>query len=129
MGAPLVLVVDDDPDILEAISDILETEGYRVARARHGVEALARVAEERPALILLDLMMPVMDGPAFAAALRSQEGGQAIPVVVISADGNAERAERVRAQAFLAKPFDIDALLTQAARATGGPESAGASHP
>jgi len=129
MRAPLVLVVDDDPDILEAIADILETEGYRVARARHGGEALARVAEERPSLILLDLMMPVMDGPAFAAALRSQEGGDRIPVVVISADGNAERAERVQAQAFLAKPFDIDALLAQAARATGGPESAGASHP
>jgi len=129
MRAPLVLVVDDDPDILEAICDILETEGYRVSRARHGGEALARVAEERPALILLDLMMPVMDGPTFAAALRNLEGGDRIPLVVISADGNAERAGRVRAHAFLAKPFDIDALLAQAAATTGGPESAGASHP
>jgi len=116
--ASLVLVVDDDPDILDAICDILEGEGYRVARARHGAEALERVEQERPAVILLDLMMPVMDGVAFAQALRTRKVGPPIPIMVISADGNPQRAASVGARAFLAKPFDIDALLSQVAAMT-----------
>jgi two-component system chemotaxis response regulator CheY len=111
MTRPLVLVVDDDPDILDAICDILEVERYRVARARNGVEALERVAEERPAIILLDLMMPVMDGVTFAHALRQRPVGGNVPILVISADGNPARAASVGARGYLAKPFDIDALL------------------
>ena len=113
MNPPLVLVVDDDPDILEAICDILEAEGYRVARARHGEEALARVEAQRPDVILLDLMMPVMDGVAFAQALRLRPAVRDVPIVVISADGNPQRAAAVGASGYLAKPFDIEALLAQ----------------
>jgi len=120
MSAPLVLVVDDDPDILEAICDILEVEGYRVARARHGGEALARVDAERPALILLDLMMPVMDGLSFARELRARPADSDVPIVVISADGNRQRAEPVGAAGYLAKPFDIDSLLAHVARICDG---------
>ena len=117
-GRPLVLVVDDDPDILDAVCDILEGEHYRVSRARHGQEALERVAEERPAIVLLDLMMPVMDGVAFARALRARYTEDEIPIVVISADGNPQRAAAVGARGFLAKPFDIDALLDEVASVT-----------
>lgn len=119
MTAPLVLVVDDDPDILDAICDILEAEGYRVARARHGLEALDRVSEEVPAVILLDLMMPVMDGPAFATALRQRPVARRVPIVVISADGNPQKVAALGAQGYLAKPFDIDALLANVAGASG----------
>jgi CheY-like chemotaxis protein len=115
---PLVLVVDDDPDILESICEILEGEGYRVARARHGLEALDRMAEERPAVILLDLMMPVMDGVSFAMQLRSLGADWAAPIVIISADGNLQRAVSVGAKAYLAKPFDIEVLLSQVASMT-----------
>lgn len=115
MTRPLVLVVDDDPDILEAICDILEAEGYDVARARHGEEALVRVEARRPAVILLDLMMPVMDGVAFAQALRLRPAVKDVPIVVISADGNPQRAAAVGASGYLAKPFDIEALLAQVA--------------
>ena len=128
MNRPLVLVVDDDPDILEAICDILETEGYEVARARHGEEALVRVEARRPAVILLDLMMPVMDGVAFAQALRLRPAVRDVPIVVISADGNPQRAASVGASGYLAKPFDIDALLSQVAgiaRASPGAPLAG----
>jgi CheY-like chemotaxis protein len=121
MNRPLVLVVDDDPDILDAVCDILEGEGYRVARARHGLEALERLEAERPSLVLLDLMMPVMDGPAFAAALRQRRMERPVPVVVISADGNPQKAQAVGAQGYLAKPFDIDALLAQVAELAGRP--------
>ncbi len=129
MNRPLVLVVDDDPDILDAICDILEAEGYRVSRARHGVEALAAIDEERPAVILLDLMMPVMDGVAFARALRERPRDAQVPILVISADGNPARAASVGAQGYLAKPFDIEVLLTSVAEMThptGVPPRAGA---
>jgi CheY-like chemotaxis protein len=119
MKNPLVLVVDDDPDILDAICDILQAEGYRVERARHGLEALERVAARRPDLILLDLMMPVMDGVAFAQALRDRKMDDGLPIVVISADGNPQRAAAVGAQVYLAKPFDIDALLGAVSRLVG----------
>jgi two-component system response regulator MprA len=116
-----VLVVDDDPDILDAVCDILEGESYRVARARHGAEALERLAGERPDVILLDLMMPVMDGIAFAQALRTRGTDAEIPIVVISADGNPQKAAAVGARGFLAKPFDIDALLAEVASVAGVP--------
>jgi CheY-like chemotaxis protein len=120
MSAPLVLVVDDDPDILDAICDILEGEGYRVARARDGAQALERVEGEVPALILLDLMMPVMDGVGFARALRLRGLAAGVPIVVVSADGHPSRAADVGAQGYLAKPFDIDLLLTQVSRLVPG---------
>jgi CheY-like chemotaxis protein len=115
-----VLVVDDDPDILEAICDILEGERYRVERARNGAEALERLTREWPTLILLDLMMPVMDGLAFAQALRLRGPDAAIPIVVISADGDPRKAALVGARGFLAKPFDVDALLAEVASVAGG---------
>ncbi len=118
MSGPLVLVVDDDPDILDAICDILESEGYRVSRARHGAEALQRVDSERPAIILLDLMLPVMDGLTFAQQLHERPQDRSIPIVVISAEGNPQKAAAVGAQGYLAKPFDIDALLAQVAGMT-----------
>jgi CheY-like chemotaxis protein len=117
MNSPLVLVVDDDPDILEAICDILEVEHYRVARARNGAEALDRVEEEKPDAILLDLMMPVMDGVSFAQNLRERPQRD-VPIVVISADGNPQRAASVGARAYLAKPFDIETLLAHVAAIT-----------
>jgi len=129
MNRPLVLVVDDDTDILEAICEVLEVEGYRVARARHGREALEAIDAEVPALILLDLMMPVMDGPSFARALRARSFAADVPIVVISADGNPGRAVSVGARAYLAKPIDIEALLAQvtslAGRAGGAEPHAG----
>ena len=108
--SPLVLVVDDDPDILDAICDILDAEGYAVARARHGGEALERVAERRPDLILLDLMMPVMDGWQFREAQVQNAELAKIPVVVVSAAGR-DRLERIDADAYLSKPVDLEELL------------------
>lgn len=125
MNRPLVLVVDDDPDILEAICDILEVEGYRVARARNGKEALEAIDEEVPSLVLLDLMMPVMDGPTFARVLRTRPFAMEVPIVVISADGNPGRAVSVGARGYLAKPFDIDALLAHVAALAGPAGGAG----
>lgn len=126
---PLVLVVDDDPDILDAICDILEVEQYRVARARNGVEALERVQAERPSVILLDLMMPVMDGVTFARVLRERSYARDVPILVISADGNPARAASVGARGYLAKPFDIDTLLGYVSSLSGRAPPAGEPRP
>jgi CheY-like chemotaxis protein len=80
-----VLVVEDEAATRELLRRVLEVEGWTVAEAENGRAALDRVAEERPALILLDLMMPEMDGFAFMDELRQREGWRAIPVVVVTA--------------------------------------------
>src|SRR4051812_3356720 len=83
-----VLVVDDDPDILEALAEILEAEGFEVWRAKNGREALDRLNPRLPDLILLDLMMPVMDGWEFSQKLREKEDARKLPIIVLSADRN-----------------------------------------
>ena len=106
-----ILLVDDDPDILDSAQYLLEAEGYVVDTARHGQEALARLAAHRPDVILLDLMMPVMDGWQFAEELHKTSCAD-VPVVVLSAShGLAEQAQAVRAKAHLAKPFEIHELV------------------
>lgn len=111
-NAPPILVVDDDPDILDALAEILEAEGYPVARARNGQEALDRLAPT-PRLILLDLMMPVMDGWEFARRYRQVDGPDArAPIIVLSADRNVgAKAKEIGAVGYLAKPFELAELL------------------
>ncbi|MHB8874895.1 MAG: response regulator [Myxococcaceae bacterium] len=105
------MVVDDDPDILEALSEILEVEGFDIRRARNGQEALERLGPNPPHLILLDLMMPVMDGWEFAQRLHQRKDG-AIPIIVLSADRNVgAKARELGAVGHLAKPFELSELL------------------
>src|SRR5512140_1324286 len=109
----LVLVVDDDPDILQTLALCLSTEGYRVLMAANGREALDLVNKEKPACILLDLMMPVMDGWQFVGELESR-GIRRAPLLILSADRAVQgHAQKLHADAYLAKPFDLDELLGQ----------------
>lgn len=113
MEASKVLVVDDDPDILEALAEILEGEGFEILHARNGVEALGCLASDTPDLILLDLMMPVMDGWEFAEHLHRQDEWARIPVIVLSADRNVGgKARELGALGYLAKPFELSELLS-----------------
>lgn len=110
-----VLVVDDDTSILDTVSSILSGEGYHVVSAATGEEALAAVARKQPALILLDMRMPIMDGWAVARALREQ--GIQVPIVVMTAAESAKRwADEVGAEGYLAKPFGLDDLLATVER-------------
>jgi CheY-like chemotaxis protein len=121
----LVLVVDDDPDILQTLALCLSTEGYRVLMACNGKEALQLLAREKPACILLDLMMPVMDGWQFVAEL-DERGWRKAPLLILSADRAVQgHAQKLRANAFLAKPFDLDELLGKVQQLTGGPNGHG----
>ncbi len=105
-----VLVVDDDPNITAALRDSLEYEGYRVTTANNGAEALREVHDDPPALILLDMRMPVMSGWEFAERYRSV--GHTAPVIVMTAAANARTwADEIRADAVLPKPFSLDDLF------------------
>jgi CheY-like chemotaxis protein len=122
MGAR-ILLVDDDPDILESTQYLVEAEGYEVDTARNGREALDRLAQRRPDVILLDLMMPVMDGWQFVDELR-KGACASVPVIVLSAShGLAQKAKQLNASGWVAKPFDIDNLLHQIAELVPGGEA------
>jgi CheY-like chemotaxis protein len=112
----VVLVVEDDPDIRATICEALEDNGYATAGAGNGVEALAylRSAAEKPCLILLDLMMPVMDGQTFRAEQRADPAFADIPVVVISAYRDVEKYADELAADCLPKPVRLDTLLETA---------------
>jgi CheY-like chemotaxis protein len=116
---PTVLVVEDDPDILSTVADFLEFEGYRVERAINGVEGLRVVERIVPALVLLDMRMPIMDGWGFARALK--ERGLPVPVVVMTAAQDARRwAQEIGAAGYVSKPFDLSDLLDCVARLVPG---------
>jgi CheY-like chemotaxis protein len=113
-----VLVVDDDTSILDTVSAILSGEGYDVVSVTSGQEALEAVARKQPAVILLDMRMPVMDGWAVARALHAQ--GINVPIVVMTAAESAKRwADEVGAEGYLAKPFGLDELLATVERFRG----------
>ena len=121
----MVLVVDDDPDILQTLALCLSSEGYRVTTASNGQEALDMLDQERPSCVLLDLMMPVMDGWQFVAELEKR-GWRKSPLLILSADRAVQgHASKLRAEAFLAKPFDLDELLGKVQQLTGGPNGHG----
>src|ERR687886_189849 len=107
-----VLVVDDDDAIRLTVADALQDEGYQVATATNGQEALAQVETTQPDAIVLDLMMPIMDGWGFLEACRQRELCQGIPVLVMSAYRRlAEAAPQLNVRACIAKPFELDVLL------------------
>ena len=109
---PKILVVDDDPDIRQTLTEILVDEGYAALTAGDGVEALSLLRSDRPpALVVLDLTMPVMDGFEFLAEQRRDAAVAGIPVVVITA-GVKRRSEDLGVAAVLAKPFSVAELLS-----------------
>jgi CheY-like chemotaxis protein len=111
----LILIVDDDGDVREAVRTVLENAGYQTAEAEGGLEALAFVKEatNKPALLLLDLMMPSMDGWQLRARLRSDPELAAIPIVIMTAHAGVLRAVAdVRPETpVLPKPLDVERLL------------------
>lgn len=102
-----ILVVDDNPDMLETIADVLERDGYRVLRARNGIEALKVGTENQICLVLLDLLMPVMDGWEFLEERKHAPRLSRVPVVVLSAESCPPPKH---ANARLKKPVRADVL-------------------
>jgi DNA-binding NtrC family response regulator len=114
MSRKSVLIIEDDLDIAENLRALFTLEGYDAAISKDGREALARLNANgfRPDVILLDLMMPVMDGFQFYQAQQSNAELSKIPVIVMTAGGNVEaKVSELGAQAFFRKPIDVDRLF------------------
>lgn len=117
---PNVLVVEDDAALRELLALILEGEGLDVETAANGKEALDRITSRSPSVILLDMSMPVMDGWQFCRELDRRSGPRPRIIVVTAATDPARRADEVHADAWLAKPFDRDRLVTVVHRLVDG---------
>jgi CheY-like chemotaxis protein len=117
-----ILVVDDEPLIAMALEAVLEDAGYQVATAANGRQGLERLAvTPRPDLVLLDMMMPIMNGPAMLAAMASDPVLHGIPVIVLSSlreETVRERAEGVAA--ILRKPYTAEQVLAAIGTVIGG---------
>ncbi|MHB1417536.1 MAG: response regulator [Chloroflexota bacterium] len=120
-GQRKVLVVDDDPFIRNLLAAWLQEAGYSVLMAGDGLQALEQMRSERPDVLLLDLMMPKLDGYAVAKWVRRQEANRHngrngtnghLPIIVLSADTRApQKLSGLPIDAFLSKPFDLDDVL------------------
>ena len=109
-----ILVVDDDESVRGLVRDVLEVEGHEVELAADGFAALRRLAARRPDAVVLDVMMPGMDGYAVLARIRSSEADRDLPVIMLTAaadDNHAWQAWSGGVDYFLAKPFDALELL------------------
>jgi CheY-like chemotaxis protein len=123
----LILVVDDDPDLVEAISMKLESKNYRASKAYDGIEAWDKIQEERPDLIILDVMMPRKNGYELCDELKNNPEFQDITIVLLTAVGSAVTSTRYThqdgmstlADDYIAKPIDLDKLMTMVDDYTG----------
>ena len=110
---PCVLVVDDDPRLLQIIEMYLRLEGYDVTTAANGEEALVRLTQQSIALVILDIMMPGMDGVEACRQIRADPATSAIPIVMcsaLSADEDVRRARDAGASHMICKPFNLVGL-------------------
>lgn len=114
-----ILAVDDEHDILLVIDLLLSEANFTVVKASNGKEALARLAETRPEVVLMDIMMPVMSGLDTLKIIKADPDYQKIPVVLMSALSPRVSREEYPWDAFLRKPFEIDELLGTIERLTG----------
>ena len=113
-GGPLVLLVDDDERVRELVRINLEFEGYTVREAADANEGLAAIDEAKPDLVLLDVMMPQVDGWEMLRLMQERYGVGAIPVVMFSGKANGEAEQQAAnrgAQGFIGKPFDLQQLV------------------
>ncbi|MBU1565950.1 MAG: response regulator [Proteobacteria bacterium] len=115
----LILVVDDDTDLVEMVAMKLESKNFRVAKAYDGVEAMAKIKEERPALIILDVMMPRKDGYTLCDELKNSDEYKGIVVILLTAVTEAISStnythiggKTTLADDFIPKPIDMDKLM------------------
>jgi DNA-binding response OmpR family regulator len=115
-----VLVIEDDPDMCQVIRTILEEEGYEVQTASSGWQALEQKEGPKPALVILDMTLPDLDGEQVSEGLRTLHG-EGIPMLVVTGHTwAAERAVRAGAVDYVRKPFELEELVEAVRRAIGG---------
>jgi DNA-binding response OmpR family regulator len=118
MSKPYILVVDDDPDLVETVAMMLESKGCEVGMAYDGIEGEESIKQRRPDLVILDIMMPRKDGYILCAEMKAQEETRDIPVILLTAVGEAVPSTRyshadgmaTEADDYIPKPIDTDSL-------------------
>ena len=115
-----ILVVDDEPTLRDLLGDVLWDAGYTVLTASDGKAALQSVTREAPDLVLMDVMMPGLDGREAARTMRAEANGAVIPIVLMSAAVTLAPLD-AGVSGFVPKPFDLDGLLAVVARLLAGP--------
>jgi DNA-binding response OmpR family regulator len=109
-----ILVVEDQTDVAQLIEVVLQGEGHTVAIARDGAQGLMLARDWKPDLILMDIMLPGVDGGTLIARLRQESETAELPIIAMSASRTLrDRSDELEADALLSKPFDVDALLVQ----------------
>lgn len=116
---PTILIAEDEFSIATLLRDMLEDEGYSVVLAQNGKEALELLSSTHPALVLTDVMMPILDGFALCRAIHADPAHQAIPVVVMSAIVDLPVDAGCHAIGFLKKPFDLQKVIEMIANVIG----------
>lgn len=109
-----ILVVDDEPNIVQTLRDRLEMNEYNVITACNGKEGLEVALQEKPDVVLLDVIMPIMDGHEMLEALRKQPGGEDPSVIMLTARSQTQDISRANAcgiDDYIVKPFDLSELL------------------
>ncbi|WP_421997331.1 response regulator transcription factor [Reyranella sp.] len=122
MGNSRILLVEDEPNIVESLSFILRRAGFEVATATDGAAALDRARRESFSAVILDIMLPGMNGFDVLRAIKSDQALAALPIIVLTAKGQADdrrTAEALGASAFITKPFSNAEVVEQACRLTG----------
>ena len=111
-----ILLVDDEPDLVQMVSTRLKAAGYEISTAYDGQEALEKVKESRPDLMILDLMLPKLDGYKVCRLLKFDERTRGIPILIFTARAQVEDvtlATECGADAYLTKPFEAKVLLSK----------------
>lgn len=119
MGMATILVVDDEPAIVDILRAILEEEGYNVETAANGRQGLDLMVAHRPDAVICDIMMPVLDGRAFCRAVEKDPLLQGVPIVLMSAVQDLVRKSDCKYAAYIQKPFDLDTVLNTVALVLG----------
>jgi CheY-like chemotaxis protein len=120
-----ILIVDDEFGILEVLESILDDAGFKVVSAVNGQDALTRLKKTVPDLVIVDFMMPILDGAGVIRAMRTSQKLRAVPVILASALPETTISERCNGyQAFLRKPFKIERLMEEISRLLDRPSSA-----
>lgn len=123
-----VLIVEDDPDLNEMLGAYMELSGFRHRSALDGTSALEQLRDHLPELVLLDLMLPDLDGLEICQRMRAEKSTRGVPVVILTArdePGSRERARACAVAAYLTKPFDPDVLMATIRRVVDEQEALG----
>jgi two-component system cell cycle response regulator DivK len=115
-GSQVIMIVEDNPDSRALVGKVLRARGYRIIEAVDGEEALLKVAEERPDLMLMDISIPKLDGLEVTRRIRKQEGGKDIPIVALTAhamQGDREKALAAGCDGYISKPISVRDLPNQ----------------